>query len=309
MLSSDMETLDNARWERVEKAEQRARQKSELPVINVKGGQLELSQRSTPALFGTGLIDKIPLQNIRRTTEALTRQFPHVSGRVVGRFGWRGQTRTLREFVVAACENELGLTAKDAKIEQHDPILHDQWDLGDDLVDFISVLPRPRQALPPGLASRNAVKQGQQLFHSAGCTACHVKKLGPVDGLYSDLALHDLGRRLADSATAPLSDHAGKQATFSYGSGPLSPGTSREVLEIAAREWKTPPLWGVADSAPYLHDGRAETLEDAILLHGGEARQSVAMYRQLGRDGQQRVIGFLQTLRAPKFSELEAVGQ
>jgi CxxC motif-containing protein (DUF1111 family) len=65
------------------------------------------------------------------------------------------------------------------------------------------------------------------------------------------------------------------------------------------REWKTPPLWGVADSAPYLHDGRAETLVDAIQWHGGEAAPSKRNYLRLN-DGQQRLlIVFLNSLKAP----------
>ncbi len=65
------------------------------------------------------------------------------------------------------------------------------------------------------------------------------------------------------------------------------------------REWRTPPLWGVADTAPYLHDGRAETLEDAILWHGGEAKWSRDDYAKLPRPQQKLVIKFLKSLRAP----------
>ncbi len=65
------------------------------------------------------------------------------------------------------------------------------------------------------------------------------------------------------------------------------------------REWRTPPLWGVADSAPYLHDGRASTLDAAIRWHGGEASQAAANYRTLTRDNRNLVIAFLSSLRAP----------
>ncbi len=65
------------------------------------------------------------------------------------------------------------------------------------------------------------------------------------------------------------------------------------------REWRTPPLWGVADSAPYLHDGRAETLDAAILWHGGEAQDSTTKYRSLSRDDRRQVVAFLKSLRAP----------
>ena len=64
-------------------------------------------------------------------------------------------------------------------------------------------------------------------------------------------------------------------------------------------EWRTPPLWGVADSAPYLHDGRAATLEEAIRLHGGQGRDAALAFGALGRDDQANLIAFLKALRAP----------
>jgi len=70
------------------------------------------------------------------------------------------------------------------------------------------------------------------------------------------------------------------------------------------REWRTPPLWGVADTAPYLHDGRAETLEDAILWHGGEARQSRDLFASLKPSEKERLLAFLSSLRTPKASHL-----
>lgn len=73
----------------------------------------------------------------------------------------------------------------------------------------------------------------------------------------------------------------------------------QSTWDAMQREWKTPPLWGVADSAPYLHDGRAKTLKDAILWHGGEASQSMRNYVRLG-DGQKRLLdAFLKSLKAP----------
>lgn len=65
------------------------------------------------------------------------------------------------------------------------------------------------------------------------------------------------------------------------------------------REWRTPPLWGVADSAPYLHDGRAETLEQAVLWHGGEAQQSRDLYAALKPSEKKQLLAFLSSLRAP----------
>ena len=69
------------------------------------------------------------------------------------------------------------------------------------------------------------------------------------------------------------------------------------------REWTTPPLWGVADSAPYLHDGRAATLEEAIMWHGGEATSSREAFEGLPRDQKDLVIVFLRSLRAPETTD------
>ncbi len=64
-------------------------------------------------------------------------------------------------------------------------------------------------------------------------------------------------------------------------------------------EWRTPPLWGVADSAPYLHDGRAATLQQAIALHGGQGTHSAGRFQDLSRTEKTQLIAFLKTLRAP----------
>ena len=111
--------------------------------------------------------------------------------------------------------------------------------------------------------------------------------MGPIKGFYSNLLLHDMGADLASS-------------TGYYGEAPAAPPSSPGGTPIpVASEWKTPPLWGVADSAPYLHDGRASTLDEAILAHGGEAKGVVANYRGLKPAEQADVVAFLKTLKAP----------
>jgi CxxC motif-containing protein (DUF1111 family) len=123
---------------------------------------------------------------------------------------------------------------------------------------------------------------GKAIFRRIGCADCHTPDLGPITGIYSDLLLHDMGQ---------AADAAG-----SYGEARSSvPGTQ------GARpgEWRTPPLWGVADSAPYFHDGRAATLGEAISLHDGEgllAAQRFMATRPCERD---QLFAFLKTLRAP----------
>ncbi|MFM9069591.1 MAG: di-heme oxidoredictase family protein [Planctomycetota bacterium] len=65
------------------------------------------------------------------------------------------------------------------------------------------------------------------------------------------------------------------------------------------QKWKTPPLWGVRDSAPYMHDGRAATLDEAIRLHAGEAKQVTQAYKALSGLEREQLLAFLNTLAAP----------
>ena len=104
--------------------------------------------------------------------------------------------------------------------------------------------------------------------------------LGPAKGVFSDLAVHDMGAALAGRGGA-------------YG---------RSTPAIAANDnaWRTPPLWGVASSAPYMHDGRARDLYEAIRLHGGQAEQSARAFGALPAEKQRELQAFLLTLEAPR---------
>ena len=102
---------------------------------------------------------------------------------------------------------------------------------------------------------------------------------GVVVPLYSDLKRHDMGPGLAESFGSPLDSQF-----------------------ITAR------LWGVADTAPYLHDGRAHTLEEAILMHGGEAKPARDAFAALPDRGKEQVIGFLLTLRTPRDPASDILG-
>jgi CxxC motif-containing protein (DUF1111 family) len=265
-----------------------------------------LSQRNTPALFGAGLIDAIPdrliiaeerRQRLRfqlapSDTETLPagRALRLADGRV-GKFGWKAQSASLSDFVRGACANELGLG--NPGNPQPSPLGKPGYmPVGLDLTEqqcdqmtaFVAALPRPVQKLPAEASARTRVEEGRWLFARVGCAGCHTPDLGPVQGLYSDLLLHRMGRDL-ESSTA-------------YYPPPDDPKTSPGE-RLLADEWRTPPLWGVADSAPYLHDGRAATLEEAIRLHGGQAAEAARRFAGLSADAQGRLIEFLKSLRAP----------
>jgi CxxC motif-containing protein (DUF1111 family) len=257
------------------------------------------------ALFGAGWIDLISdraiLRNarnrgIRTAARELALHFDdipvgkarHVSGGV-GKFGWRGQFATLAEFVSAACANELGLGTPTN--DQARPFTGSARASEPDLdrsqvralVSFVKTLPRPVEADGGEPAAR-----GKHLFREIGCAACHVPDLGGVKGVYSDFLLYVLD----DPTPAGGSD----------GYGPAPPQLNlpgRPESEPEPAEWKTPPLWGVADSAPYWHDGTAATLKDAILHHRGMGKAVTERYKALPAADQAAVLAFLGTLKAP----------
>lgn len=225
-----------------------------------------IAERSTPDVFGFGLLDAIPDQTM------LVLQDPHdfnrdgISGRAhrtpdgrVGRFGRKAQVASLNAFNAEAWVMEQGITNPDLAIEQipHgqpfpagvDPLpepelSRESLDAGNAFVRFLA--PPRRMPLDAG-GVRGAV-----LFVAIGCASCHVPALRtgrhPVQALdrkwvalYSDLLLHDMGPALADICFG--------QATPS--------------------EFRTEPLMGLRFSTEFLHDGRVRTVEEAILLHGG----------------------------------------
>ncbi|HLW67674.1 MAG TPA: di-heme oxidoredictase family protein [Gemmataceae bacterium] len=262
------------------------------------------------ALFGAGWVDLISdraiIHNrqtrlIRATTGEFNRDFSAIpTGRIhtladgrVGKFGWKAQFATLREFVAAACANELGLGTPD--MEQAKPLCDPNRTAPPDLdkkqfralVSFVKTLPKPVETLPSDPVQREAAVRGKEVFRSVGCAACHVPDMGGVKGVYSDFLLYSL-------------ENTGPAGGDSYGEPPpehkLAP---RPENEPKPSEWKTPALWGVADSAPYMHDGSASTLQIAIAQHRGDAKSVQEAYSRLPPADQAAVIAFLQSLKAP----------
>jgi CxxC motif-containing protein (DUF1111 family) len=126
-----------------------------------------------------------------------------------------------------------------------------------------------------------------------------------VDGIYSDLLLHDMGQLLSDSGSYSTNIEV---APSEAAREPLPVKIRVEARDgkepppkfgASTREWRTPPLWGLRDSAPYLHDGRADTIADAVALHGGEGLLSAESFFKLSAHERQQVELFLQSLAAP----------
>jgi CxxC motif-containing protein (DUF1111 family) len=159
-----------------------------------------------------------------------------------------------------------------------------------ELTRFIAALPAPQPFVGP--SQRADVLAGRELFTSTRCAECHTPSLGGV-ALYSDLLLHDIGTIGSGGYTGRSSTPAlvNSQAPQSKEQSPVRPAT--------ATEFRTPPLWGVADSGPYLHDGSAATLEAAIFRHTNQAAPSVMIYARLPDKQRGQVLTFLESLRAP----------
>ena len=295
-----------------------------------------LSQRNSPALFGLGLIDRVSERDLREI-QRNQRKKGLVSGKIArvfepdrtnqfasriqrgipvpGKFGWKAQTGSLAEFVRNACANELGLQIPDVEQARNplDPSYRSaDLDLNERqltaLVGFVSSLEKPIEITHTDRLRAESAQLGKKVFTKVGCAECHVENLGEgqtmVVGVYSDLLLHDMGSKLAD----PMPSGSGG----GYYGIPSSPGSitstaTADVIEQSSeslREWRTPPLWGVSASAPYLHDGRASTLTEAIIYHAGEAKFSVRNYLRQPPEKRIAMIDFLNTLIPPDQDDI-----
>lgn len=226
---------------------------------------------------------------------------------VIKPFGWKGTVATIRDVVEDSLLIHHGMQSEHLVIQGNEPRVGDKG--GDDpdgdgvieeinegqvsvLTLFVALQELPQEQPPedPWLASLWA--RGRLDFDRLGCAGCHVPEL-PLDSarwvlphryggpsLTADLTAEGAEPRLAPS----VEDGTLRVRLFSdlrrhrMGSGLAEAHTDQGV---AGDEFITPPLWGVARSGPYLHDGRAPTLEDAILLHGGEALGSAEAFAAL----------------------------
>jgi CxxC motif-containing protein (DUF1111 family) len=159
------------------------------------------------------------------------------------------------------------------------------------------------------------LEAGRSTFASIGCTGCHAAKVGDVAGIYSDLLLHDMGPELGDEGSYDGSGSDGddepltpRRGLAQNGGQPGKAVAVRSPKGATRREWRTPPLWGFRDSGPYLHDGRAQTLEQAVAMHGGQGQPSANRFFQLSPRERLQVESFLKSLVAPPSVQLARRG-
>lgn len=270
----------------------------------------QISPRMAQPLHGLGLLAKIPEARILAFADANDKDGDGVSGRAnrvwdqladkfrLGRFGWKASEPSLLQQSTAAFAHDMGISSPfmpqtapacdrdDATCQLIPKPSIKGYEIGmvelRQVVAYLDGLPAPERGGSGGEPSG-----GEKLFNQIGCASCHrpsfdivVKNVAGKGQFltiypYSDLLLHDLG--------AGLADH-------------------RPVAEASGWEWRTQPLWGIGragavnGNAFFLHDGRARTIEEAILWHGGEASASRAKYAALGKSERADLIEFISGL-------------
>lgn len=279
-----------------------------------------LSVRTAPSLIGLGLLEAVSEDMLENFVARQAGDPDGVAGRLqvvrdphdptirrVGRFGWKAGTATLPQQVSQAFNFDLGVTsplspwlecargsAGGACRAEDDGLARLTTADIDTVVLYLRLLGVPprrdfHNPLEQDAATRQRqalVARGETLFDTMRCTACHIPEITTGDHAltelrqqrirpFTDLLLHDMGPELADSYVE---------------------GVAR------ASEWRTAPLWGIGTAKAidpgvrYLHDGRAATLEEAILWHGGQGAPAQRRYKALPAADRAAVIAFLESL-------------
>ena len=252
----------------------------------IPAGAQIVAQRNAPPMFGVGLFARLTNDEILANRDTNDIDGDGVSGRInvdgvlVGRFGYKAQEANMEDFVRGPIFNHMGITtdplsfgspqvpAPEIPTRDNDGVPDPELSFQEltDLV-FYSEQLAPPQPLPLDETATN----GAALFTQIGCAKCHIPNIAPskltVDP-YTDLLLHDMGPALDDGV----------------------------VMGVAgSSEFRTQPLWGLRHHAPYLHDGRADTVDDAIRLHGGEAQAIRDAYVALAAGDRDAILAFLET--------------
>lgn len=275
--------------------------------------QTLFSPRIAPPMIGLGLLEAIDEQDLLANADPEDTNQDGISGKInqvwslnqrrlmPGRFGWKASVATLDEQNQNAFSGDIGIStpllpdgagectdkqtvckkARTGNSPQYGNVeAHQQ------VTDLVLYYTR-HIAVPAQRLGNQNITEGEKLFHQLACASCHRPKYVTADlpqlpelsqqtiWPYTDLLLHDMGDALADF---------------------------RPEGEANGREWKTPPLWGIGltkavnQKSGFLHDGRARNIQEAILWHGGEAKNSKNRYTQLDKKQRQQLLDFLTSL-------------
>jgi CxxC motif-containing protein (DUF1111 family) len=271
--------------------------RSPLVKITTPEGQIldrdiQISPRLPQPVFGLGLLEAIDESTLRNLEDIDDRDRDGISGKInrvwdakakkvaIGRFGWKASHPSLEQQIAAAYVNDMGIT---------NPLFPEgngTTDIDPQTLEENTFYVQTLGAPVRSFWNDSKVKQGEKLFNDAQCASCHLTEMKTGNSQikvvanqtihpYTDLLLHDLGKGLADN---------------------------RPDFLASGTEWRTQSLWGlgltktVLPDATYLHDGRARTLEEAILWHGGEAEVAKENFRTMSADDRDRLIKFLNSL-------------
>ena len=284
----------------------------ELDLRQLSYGELHpdtlFSLRQAPGMFGTGLIAAIKQADIDALADPADENRDGISGRVnqvwsvseqatvPGRFGWKANRPDLEVTVAAAFADDIGISNPLFPVQpctsvqslcQQQPNGNnaDGFEIPEDLLHL--VVEFLRHTGTPAARLTEDLNAGQEAFNIAGCQQCHQPSFitaenAPAAHLanqriwpYSDFLLHDMGPLLADE---------------------------RPDFQATGSEWRTAPLWGiglqktVGADLSLLHDGRARSVEEAILWHGGEAAKARALFEAMSADTRRQLIAFVEAL-------------
>ena len=256
------------------------------------GENIQTSMRLPLPVIGLGLLEAISDETLFELSDPDDSDGDGISGRPnmvwsqitssteVGRFGRKAGAPNLRMQTARAYAEDMGVSNPELTLGDAVPdITEEQLALATFYVQTLAVPLRDD-------VDDLDVAEGEAIFSDIGCTSCHVSliKTGehPIEEVsyqtiqpFTDLLLHDMGEGLADN---------------------------RPDFQATGREWRTTPLWGVGltrkilGKESFLHDGRARSLEEAILWHGGEAERVTERFKSLPRQKRNNLIKFLNTL-------------
>ena len=283
--------------------------KPQLRLENPAFGPLDgvmTSLRVAQPLVGMGLLDAVPNETILALAQS--QQAHGIDGRPnyvwdeanqresLGRYGWKANVPSLRQQIAAAALGDMGVNTN-LYPEQNCPSVQTICqqmlpgnfpELVDLEIDSLTVWLQGL-AVPARRDMTDAqVQRGAALFDQARCSICHIPELVTAATFpalpqlanqtlhaYTDLLLHDMGDGLADG---------------------------RPDFQAGPRDWRTPPLWGlglsktVTGQSTLLHDGRARTVSEAILWHGGEAEASRNAFSDMTKNERDALVRFLEAI-------------
>lgn len=208
------------------------------------------------------------------------------NGKYIGRFGRKGAAYDLLQQTANAYNQDMGINSSFEPIDTYSKKTIDP-EISNTTIHAVVFYLRTLKAPIARDQEKTEVQSGKKIFTDIGCVSCHRPEFktgaSPIAALsnksfypYTDLLLHDMGKDLDDG--------------YTEGSAKTS-------------EWKTPALWGLglsknSQGGQYylMHDGRANSIEQAIELHGGEASGVRARYQALSMEEKQNLVTFLERL-------------